>query len=155
MVQSQPTPFCPIHFGGLGQKQLFLIHATVLAHSLQLSNWTVKMIHWKALWLNTSTNWQDSLRGSGTTDALLIVWLKKLIKNNSALQKITNIENVITIIPCNAAFSEVLCTPQFYGNSKLIAFRSSPYQIFIALDVRLLLWSFLWIPFKEANPPPS
>ena len=55
------------------------------------------------------------------------------------LQKIANIENVITIIPCNAAFSEVLCTPQFYGISKLIAFRSSPYQIFIALDVRLLL----------------
>ena len=80
VVQSQPKPLYPIHFGGLGQKQFVLIQATVLAHSSQLSNWTVKMIHWKALWLNTSTNWQDSLWGSGTTDALLIVWLKKPIK---------------------------------------------------------------------------
>ena len=87
VVQSQPTPFHPIHFGGLGQKQLFLIHATVLAHSLQLSNWTVKMIHWKALWLNTSTNWRDSLWGRGTSDALLIAWVNKAYKKQLRVAK--------------------------------------------------------------------
>ena len=46
---------------------------------------------------------------------------------------------VITIIPCGAAFSEVFCYPQFYGNSKLNSFRNSPYKTYIALDVRLLL----------------
>ena len=83
VVQSQPTPFHPIHFGGLGQKEFFLIHATVLAHSLQFSNWTVKMIHWNALWLKTSANWRDSLWGRGTTDALLIAWVNKAYKKTT------------------------------------------------------------------------
>ena len=46
---------------------------------------------------------------------------------------------VITNFPCGAAFSEVFCYPQFYGNSKLNSFRNSPYKTYIALDVRLLL----------------
>ena len=46
---------------------------------------------------------------------------------------------VITIIPCGAAFSEVFCYPQFYGNSKLNSNGNSPNKTYIALDVCLLL----------------
>ena len=55
---------------------------------------------------------------------------------------------VTTIIPCGAAFSEVFCYPQFYGNSKLNAFRNSPYKTYIALDVRLHFDTFYEFPIK-------